>query len=422
MISASMFLQRTRMIGFVGGALVASGLLLAGCETTNTTASDETMSDADANGGTVGQAAPDGEARTPEERIEQMQSALDRRYVVGPTAADQIGYRVMWNVTTPSAGTITNARIAGDSLFTVNEDNSLTRVIRETGATPWSWPVAGRTDDVLGVRRAMMNGQDLILVITEGDLHVFNTGNGVQVDRQKLSRVAATAPTLYGDLVIYGSLNGEIVWHHFGLGTYVRGYALRGAVTVAPKLFGGAVFAVTDRGHVMAIDAGSASQYWSRYAREGIVAEPAVTRDAVYVASLDQYIRCYRYQTGEVLWSRLHAGPLREPPVIIGDQLYLQTPDQGLVCYEALPFNDLDGNVLWTSQEVSGTIIGRHQGNLLAWDAEARVLTLVDEKGGFVVRSIPMPKVQKLVISAFDSGELFAIGDGGEITRLVPRT
>lgn len=357
--------------------------------------------------------------------IEARRSVLDESYVLGPTAADQFGYRVAWN-RQPFAGgnraSIEQVTLAGDSLFTVDSANNLTRIQRANGNRMWSAPVAGPADSIMGVRRAPRGDRDVLLVITEGDIHVLDTNNGVQLDRQQLQRIASTAPMLIPPLLVYGTLNGTLIWHHYGMATYVGGYTLQGAITVPPQIIGDIVIVVTDRGHVMALDVDARTQIWSAFTRDAIVARPALTPNAVYVTSVDQFIRAYDLGTGLVLWSRLHSGALREPPVAIGDRIYVQTPDQGLVCYEALPFEDFDGNVFWSNDKITGTVIGRHGERLTAWDGGARRLTLFDEKTGDVLDTIPLPKAKALLLSSFDSGDLYAIGDDGAITRAVPRS
>lgn len=390
-----------------------TALAVAGCNDSSKTTSG--------SGGSVS-AGSSGSASTTD-KFEQMRGELDRRYVLGPTLADSLGYRVAWNVD-PVARRESGPRSAvleGDSLFVVDEANYLTRILRSTGTRSWSWPVGDVSDTVLGVCRGVAQGRDVVLAVTEGDVHIFDASNGVQIGRHVLSRVAGTPPVLFGPSIIYGSIGGQLVWHHYESNSYIGGYTLQGGIRVPPTLSDTIVVAVSDRGHIMVLDARTRTQLWSRMAREAIVAPPAVGPTAVFVASLDQYIRCYDLGTGEVVWSTLHAEPLRESPVLIGDRLYLHTEDKGLCCYEAIPVADLDGNLLWSNPSIHGTVIGRHRGALMTWHGRDRVLTLLDEKSGTVLNTISMPKVRHLVVSAFDGGDLFAVGDSGSVTKAVPR-
>ncbi|MGI9014908.1 MAG: PQQ-binding-like beta-propeller repeat protein [Phycisphaerales bacterium] len=398
----------------------ALSLVLAGCSST---------SSSDSNSGGSMSGASSTSAPSPDSSgggtgfVETTRNRLDSEFVLGPSAADAMGYRVAWNrrAINTSSLEVLKAAIAGDSLFVIDDKNNLTRILLSDGRQVWTWPVAGTTDNILGVARARYGDTDLVVVATEGDVHLFEVNNGIQTDRQRLERVSSTAPVVYGQSIIYGSINGTLVWHHFLMGAFLRGYTMNGAILVDPVIENDVVVAVTDRGQVMAVDASSGRQLWSNYARDAILSTPAIGEKAVYTTSVDQYIRCYDIRSGRVLWSRLHEEPLRQPPVLIGDRVFVQTPDLGLCCYEALPFQDLDGELIWNTKEVTGTIIGRHRNRVLAWDADARTLAVVDDRTGNIVETISLPTVTSLKLSAFDSGDIYAISETGEITRAVAR-
>ncbi len=364
--------------------------------------------------------SPQGQ-RTPAEIVAEKRSTLDEQYVVGPTAADVFGYRVVWDTTPRLQDVVTLATLQGDSLLLVDAENTLTRLMRDNGRQTWDRPVGSVNDHVLGLSRSTINGFDVVMALTEGDLHVFEAGNGVQTDRQSLSRVANTAGALFGPALIYGSLNGQLIWHHFELKSYMGGTSLYGAISATPMIQGDVLVGVTQNGNVMAVDAGSRVRLWDKMARDAIAAPPAVSDDAVWVSSLDQHIRCYNINNGQVMWDHLHSGPLSQPPILIGDKILLQTPDMGLVCYEALPYGDLDGNILWSTEDAKGTLFGRHRGRLLAWDQASHHLEIIDEQGGSLIDRISLPKMERLIISDFESGDIYCIAANGQTTKIVPR-
>jgi len=404
-------LEKTGVVA--GGLLWMAGFLFAatGCESQPD--NGEAMSSSDSRSAGSGRSAAD--------IVAAKRSPLDEQYVIGPTAADRIGYRVIWDVPPRLNDVVEVARLHGDSLFLVDADNSITRIMRSNGTQTWLRPIGSMTDNVLGVVRSTMYGADVVMALTEGDLHIFETGNGVQRTRQPLSRVANTDAILFGPAIIYGSLNGQLVWHHYELGSYMGGTTLYGAVSAAPGLFDDVVVGVSNQGHVLAVEADSRVRIWDKMARAEIIAPPALSDEAVYVSSLDQHIRCYDIDNGQVLWDHLHSGPLTQPPVLIADKVLLQTPDMGLVCYEALPYGDLDGNILWNSEEAKGTIIGRHRGQLIAWDARSHTLEILDEQAGGLIDRIQLPKAEHVLISDFDSGEIYGIAASGQTTKIVPR-
>ena len=353
--------------------------------------------------------------------IDTMRTELDQQYVFGPTAANLIGYRVDWNrpVFTGSNLRVRQSTVEGDSIFVIDNNNTLTRILRNDGTRSWSLPVGSATDSILGVGRANDGIDDIVIVMTEGDIHTFNTANGVQRDRANLDRVASTAPVVYGRSVLYGSINGTVVWYHYMLNSFLRGYQMEGAVLVPPVLHKDIVAVVTNSGQLMVLNAGTGRQIWSDFARAPITAAPAISDRAVYSVSEDQFIRCYDINSGLILWKRLHSEPLREPPVLINDRVYVQTPDLGLTCYEALPFQDLDGEMVWNTTEVTGTIISQHRGRLMAWDQNSRILTTIDSETGSIIARTSLPKVATLLVSDFDGGDLYALSEDGNMTKVV---
>ena len=44
-------------------------------------------------------------------------------------------------------------------------------------------------------------------------------------------------------------------------------------------------------------------------------------------------------------------------------KVYIATPDMGLVCYEAVPYDDLDGELHWNNEDVAGNVVDVRVGN-----------------------------------------------------------
>jgi outer membrane protein assembly factor BamB len=190
---------------------------------------------------------------------------------------------------------------------------------------------------------------------------------------------------------------------------------------MAPVMADGLLVAVTESGHLMVLDAASVSQLWNRRLLDGVVGAPAVAHGAVFVASVDQHLYAFDLGSRIALWQTLTPSPLVDPPVVIDDTLYQQVAAEGLVAFVAIPRDKFGGERRWTAAEVRGSVIGRHQGRLMVWDAHGRALTLVDPATGDTIDSVHLPKVKLLTVEQIDSGELYAVGDNGEVTRLVPR-
>lgn len=384
------------------------------------------------SGGNSGSAATTGSggsmqkpkpAEPGEALVQSMANELAQRYVVGPLEVDKLGYRVDWNVSNATTSSrVKLAVAAGDSIFTIDQGNVLTRIRRETGDRLWRTPVAEPIEAVHGINRVASVNRDLVEVTTHSDVWVFDAQNGDFVAKNNLFRVSSTAPVQFGPYFIYGSISGQLIWFQHEVGTQWRAYQLGGAIRETPVRYNDLVIAVTENGETSALDAGNTARYWKKQARGNIVAPPAVGPQAVYVVSLDQHLYAYDLNTGRVRWFRLTDSPLRYAPVYLNDTLYLYVPTEGLQAFDPMPEDVYyNGRVRWTAEGVSGEVVGMHRGRLLVWDSEARVMSLVTAANGDMVERISMPKVSQLVVDGMSSGEMFAVGDDGKVMRMVPR-
>lgn len=412
-----------------GAALLAAAGLTVGCSSTGSqstepmprrtaTSSPSAQSQAHASSSS-GSTTPVSMSMS-----QQLAADLDARFTVGPTAAERMSYRVDWNVNAVAADghTVKMASIGGDSLFAIDNRNNLTRIRRETGDRLWNTPVAEQFDAVHGITRVTDGGRDVVLITTDSDIWSYDVQNGTFVSRHRLRQVGSTAPVVIGSMLIYGSINGQLVWFQHEIGTGWRAYDLGGGIRLSPVRHRDVIVAVTSEGKTMALNANQATQYWSKTARAGVVARPAVNDLAVYVASLDQHLYAYDLNNGRVRWFRLTSAPLRTSPTVLNDQLYQYVPGEGLHAFDPMPPDTYyDGRVLWTAPEVSGEVIGAHRGRVFAWDRDARVLSIVSERTGDLYERISLPRVRHLHTSSSASGDFYAVSDEGVVTRLVPR-
>lgn len=345
---------------------------------------------------------------------------LERRYVIGPAAAREMGYRIDWQY--PSIGTrLRRFAVQADSVFTLDTENVLTRLRREEGDRVWRIPVAAsELDEILGI--TYIPEEERIYLTTGGELLVLDAVNGSPVGKQRLERIANTQPLVLGQFLIYGSRTGQLVWHSYRLDSDWRSYQISQSVQTAPIYEDGYVIAVGSDGRVMNLLARSATQMWSKKALEPIVARPVAGNGALYVASLDQHLRAYELaEDRSPLWEYLTESPLAESPVLIRDRVYQQVAAEGLVCLEALPPDSPGGVVIWRAREASGSVLTRMRDTLITWDAAHKRLQLVDDRLGAVIQTLEMPQIDMMIATDVERGNLFATGTDGRIIRLVPR-
>ena len=165
---------------------------------------------------------------------------------------------------------------------------------------------------------------------------------------------------------------------------------------------------------------------WGDKLFEGIVAEPTFGGGLLFCAGVDQYLWAFDASRGNVVWKYLATAPLTTSPIYVS----AQTPDdqqldlvlqwvegQGLMAFEADAGNTIEGKVVWTIPDARGDSIGMIQGQVALWDANAKVLRLIDAGQGSIVKTIPLPQVDSITM---EGDSIFATGTDGRVIRLDP--
>jgi outer membrane protein assembly factor BamB len=387
------------------GMIAALTVVLAGC------ASDQ-KDRSSGDGSSIGAPAPSGQYASRAEEVEA-------KYIIGPAASRKLNYRIDWQYPT-SGRPVKTFSIIADSVFTLDDENFLTRIRREEGDRVWRIPVGGVNEEFFGVSYVPESSK--VYVVGGGDILVLESATGSQSGKQKLNRIANTAPIRYGGFFIYGSRDGMVTWHAHSIGSMWRSYQVAHSVTLQPVYSDGHLAVVGDDGVVMSLVADAASKVWSKRMLDRVVARPAAGAGVVYVAGLDQYIRAFDMRSDRTpLWEYLTESPLTDSPTLIGDRVYQQVRDEGLLCMEALPYDSPGGVEIWRCAEATGVVVSSAGDNLLVWDADRKLLQIVDDRLGAVIESVNLPQVESLTATNVVKGDLYATSPDGRIIRLVPR-
>jgi hypothetical protein len=350
---------------------------------------------------------------------QQTRERVEAIYFIDPDQARAFGYRLDWQF--PSYNrTLRKLAVQYDSVYTLDERNFLTRIRREEGDRIWRIPVGGPLDEMLSID--VIPDLERIFVMAGSAILVLDIDTGSQVAKQRLNKIASTAPVTVDQYFIYGSRTGQLAWHSYVLDSYWRGYQVARSIQVAPILAGDYVIAVGNDGRIMSIHAPSASQAWSFQALAPIVARPSAHDGVVFVASLDQHLRAFDVDDdGAPVWEYLTESQLDQPPIVIGDRVYQQIEMEGLVSLEARPSDAPGGVVVWRAADASGTVLTKLGPDLIAWDAEHKRLEVIDAKLGAVIATVELPEVDTITATSVTDGELFATSLDGRVIRLVPR-
>ncbi|MHC4990857.1 MAG: outer membrane protein assembly factor BamB family protein [Planctomycetota bacterium] len=385
-------------------ALLAASTLIGACQSTSDT---ESPSSPDASATAAAPGATD-------------TADLDQRYVIGPSVAREMGYRIDWQVRAlSSAESLRSVVPQHDSLFVVDSENFLARFQRKDGRRVWRVSVAEPWEEILGVNYVPF--QERVYITTGGSVRVVDAITGSTIARQALSKVASTAPVLFNIYFIYGGRNGQLIWYAPQVAYDWQAYQVSQSLTMRPLLDGNVVMAVGNDGRVMALNAETATQLWSKQLLDSVVAHPVSGNGIVYLAATDQYLYAFDLVSGRTLWRRLTTSPLVDSPTLIGNRVYQQIPGAGLTSFDAIPLDDPDGVIVWTASNVDGNVLTQRRQDLLAWDGADRSITLVNGASGGVVHNASVPQVQQLMATSVREGNLFAVADDGRIERLVPR-
>ena len=343
-------------------------------------------------------------------------AAVEQSHVIGPAAAREIDYRVAWQHI--GAGSAINIfTVQGDSVFYLDKQNYLTRIKMADGNRLWRSQVVDPIEEVYGVAFP----GDRVYVISGGSVYVLDSNTGSQLQRQKLLQIANTEANVFNQFLIYGSRNGQVIWHQRLVGQHSRGYQIAPTMTVAPVSRNNVIGAVGTNGSVFVLDANTATQYWSKMLLAPVTCRPAIGDAALYVAGTDQYLWAFELGTGRNLWKVLHESPLVDSPVVIGERLYQQVPRFGLHCYAALPPDDPGGELLWKANGVNGNVLLERRSELITWDQRARQMAIVNAERGAVIKTLNLPAVTRMAVGGENGDEIYGANDDGRVVRLVPR-
>jgi hypothetical protein len=388
-------------------AATAGAMLLAGCSGGKAPGTMNT-----GGSGSSEPAVRSGQAHT-SETIAQ----LDRQYVVGPTIAGELNYRIAWQYESPSASPLKAVALRGDSFFTLDQQNFLTRINIADGKARWRIQAADPVLDVISLNIV----DDRAFLTAGSEMLVFDANNGSPYAKWRFEKVAGTQPVEYGDYLIYGSRGGEVVWIARRIGHFWRGYAIAPAIRVPPVIKDNLIAAVGSNGALVVLDAGSATKVWDKRLLDAVVCKPVFSDEALYVAGQDQYLWAFDIGTGRTLWKVLQEAPLTSSPTLIGDRLYQQVPGSGLACYNALPIDSPGGEFLWRNDGVTGNVILERRGELFAWDPASKNLSMLETSRGLTKKNFICDQAEFLIVGGETKEDLFAASKDGRVVRLVSR-
>ena len=358
-----------------------------------------------------------------EQRQEVVRQQLEQRYMVGPTSAAKINYTVQWQFQVPQRR-VRQIIPAKDSVFVLTHGNDLIRVMADSGQKVWTVSVANSLQKVHSIIPVVDQG--LVLVLTDNSILTLSLATGMAEDaavgkaKQNLEWIANTKGTLSGEYLLYGASSGQLVWQAWQIGFAWRAYQVDHTLQRRPIVQNNIVVSTGSSGVIMACDIKTASQLWRTQLLDDIAAEPVASSNVLYVAGMDQHLRAFDLSSGRSLWRVLTTSPLTDSPVLIGNTVYQQIPGEGLAAFNALPQNKLNGEHLWTSPSIAGSVITKRDNMLLTWNPGMKMLRTIASDRGTPTIDMHLPDVLNVTSTGIEEGTLYILGIDGRMTCLSP--
>ncbi|MEX2219754.1 MAG: PQQ-binding-like beta-propeller repeat protein [Phycisphaerales bacterium] len=258
-----------------------------------------------------------------------------------------------------------------------------------------------------------------VLCASDADVYVVDPATCNLAGRQKIEKIVASEPVLFGDLLIFGTGTGELLAHmtRSGVGgVKAWGFAVPGAIERRPVVIGTAVGAVSQTGEVLFVDGGTGSLVGRSSIYGGLATDPVTDGQLMYVASLDQSIYAFSPVGASMAWRVRTSAPLRAQPTVHGGRLYVTVPGQGLTAYDTTT-----GQPVWTSPSFNGTVVALNKKKLVGFDRDRAEAVTIDLDRGDVIERAKTPGVVMLKPDAFEDGNLYAVSGSGVVAKFQPR-
>ena len=397
--------------------LLTSGTLLTSCLIfTSARAEDD-----------VRQAATD--------RVNATVAQVEAAYLVGPSTAAKLGCTIAWqaNIPVPTGHGIKYVAARPQGVLALNTRNELTLIRSATGDRAWTVAVAQPVDQISSVEiihsgTAARHGRVSIVADTGIYVHDLENGNGLK--KAALRHVPSTGPMFDGNMIVYGSRGGYVVWIDGANGFMFKASAVDSAhltassIPTTPVLGEGVIIGASKTGTVAAFGAGSADSMWRRHLLGGVVAAPVIKNGIAFVACEDQYLYAFDLSSGETLWKYFTQSPLTTAPFVADGLVIQYIPTEGTVAFTQNPEGQIGGEVRWKKDGIEGspiTVAGLNGRNVIVyWSAAKRMVTFVDVLRGDIAGTVAMPQVEHLDANVLDEGGFVAWSADGRIERLAP--
>lgn len=348
----------------------------------------------------------------------------------------EAGYRWDWTGFPQAGGSapIAHFGVMGGSVVTIDEATWVSTLDDETGRSLWASQAASPTTRFVG----MAPTEGAFLAFARSEIYAFDPESGSLLAKQPLSKLISTPPLIKDGVAAFGTPTGEVLAHRYGTlagelrpapyqeGSVAWRHTVGAAVNQDPVLMAGDTVGayVGLSGEVLMLDFDS-GRLVGRYKMLGNAESSPVTDGArLYAVSADRTIYVYEPRRDAEV-ARVRVGErMTDQPAIHAGVLYLTVPSRGLTAFDmrrGTDRGDRVGEVLWSASGTEGEVVGVVNGELLVWDEDARVLTVLEANAGDAIITLDLPGAAHVVVPDFEDGPLYVVTDDNAVVKLSPR-
>ncbi len=342
-----------------------------------------------------------------------------RRSIQGGINHDEyarLGYRLVWQGF-PVLGDSSSVRffdVFDEGIVVHSMSNSITFMELTTGANRWVRQIGQPLETFVG--NTTDNSQ--LMVASDNELFILDPRTGEITDKHGLAVVVSTPPRVIWPIVVFGSGGGEVLGHNLQTGFKLWGYKLRGSITARPVRIGQDLAGVVSQnGDTIIIDTRTGSSTMRARIFGGLSNVPVASDDAMYVASLDQSIYGFATRGSSWDWRVRAQQPLSSQPALLDDVLYVDIPGEGFAALDPA----YGGERIWTSEDVSGVLVGMQNEELIVFSRERQKAYRIDPERGDITATIELNNVERMRMVPNVDGDLFAVSPQGVVGKFTPR-
>lgn len=323
----------------------------------------------------------------------------------------RVGWQLDWKGYPSVTGTLPVTQVvpAADGIAVLEGGTTVSMLEVNTGGQRCATTLATPLTRFVG----MVRQDGRVLAASDSELFILDAQTCTLVGRQRFSKIVASPPVLVGNVVVMGTVDGELFGHVDAGpagGVRVWGFATTGAIDRRPVVVGEVVAAASQGGEVVFLIGQSGTLVGRATMFGGVATDPVSNGQLVFVASLDQSLYAFDPRTGRQVWRHRTSAPLRSQPTAFGDRVWCAVEDSGLTAFEAGT-----GRVVWSNPKVGGRVVGLNRGRLFVWDGKEGIV--LNPATGDVISRAVLPGVRSMMVDSFENGTLWVVSTSGVVGK-----